>query len=104
MIKDNFVTIEYQTYKEYCPYCNQDLDRRELSEPLEFDINIKDIFKWTDWENKESIYEEEIPFVVEEYLCNTISFYALHGNEELHLPKEEINKVEKLIKEVIENM
>ena len=103
IIDDNIV-VKYQTYKEYCSCCSREFEKKELSEIKEFNIIIKKIFEWAGWSTKDDIYEEEISLTIEEYLYNTISFYALDGNDELHLSEDEIKKIEALVKEVIKTM
>lgn len=103
-VENKEIVVNYKTYKEYCSCCSREFEEKELSDFREFDINIKSLFEWAQWESKDDIYEEEISSIVEEYLYDTIRFYAVDGNNELELPKDEVKKVETIVREVIRNM
>lgn len=98
------VTVKYQVSKEYCSCCGREFTEEELGGNREFDINIQDVFEWAQWRDSEDIYEEEVSGTVFEYLYNTIHFYALEGNEKLHISDDEIKRVEIMVREKIKNM
>lgn len=98
------VVVKYQIYKEYCSCCGRDFEERELGQFNEFDFTLKNLFDWALWGSKDDIYEDEITETVEEYLYDTIRFYALNGNDELHIEADEIKRIEKMVREVIESM
>lgn len=96
-ISDEKLTIKYQTAEEYCRCCNREFKDLEYGEIREFDISLKQLFKWADWTSVDKIYHEEIEDVVEEYLHNTISFYSTSANERIRLCDGEENKIHQLV-------
>lgn len=102
-LSDEIITVKYQTSKEYCSCCSREFEIPELGEIREFDITLKGFFEWTDWTDETETYDEDIPDVVEEFLFNTISFFALNQNENLKFCEGEIEKVTKLVLLALKN-
>lgn len=98
------IIVKYQTYEEYCSCCGREFEEEELGAIREFDIRIQDIFEWAQWYSAEDIYEEEIESTIDEYIYDTIRFYALESNEDLKLCEGELKKViEKVLLKIKNN-
>jgi len=92
-MSEQIITVKYQTKKEYCGCCGKPYENAELSDFREFDISLDKLVNWTDWEvcceeSREYVHES-----VEEYVTDTINFFALNSNERLHISNDEVNKI-----------
>lgn len=92
----NQITVGFQTYKEATASTE-----KKWSKVRAFDIEMAHLFQWAGWQSFETVEEEdnEVFSTVKEYMHATIRFYAVSGNDELHINEEEIKKVENLARE-----
>lgn len=88
------ITVKYQVQKEYCSCCGREFDDKEqLSDFREFNISLSNLLSWTDWKEELSEPQDYVREIIEQFIYETISFFALSSNEVLHVPKEEWARV-----------
>ncbi len=100
-ISNEKITIKYQTAKEYCSCCSREFEIPEFGEVREFDITLRDLFDWADWKSLTEVHDDDIAESVNEYIYDTIRFYALNSNEILKLVDGEVDKVTSKVLEEI---
>lgn len=98
--EDLKVTVKYKTRRDTCNCCGQDLIKHEISNGREFDFYLKDIKQYENWNLVE---DEEMEDVLDEFIHNTISFYATNNDDMVILLDGEIEKFLSFIKDNIIN-
>ena len=98
-LKNETITVKYQTRKEFCECCDRNFDNAELGKVREFDVSLeKDVFNWTEWDYYfEYEDEDEMRDAVDECLYGMISFYAVKSNEVMRLCDGELDKVVQIV-------
>lgn len=109
MESTKMVMVKYQTKKESCVCCGRGYEEGDFSEEREFEISLDNVLNWANWNLDESeedfldAYIEDTPQIAEEYIYDTINFYALKSNEILRVQPKDIKKVTDLVLEQIIN-
>lgn len=91
--------INYRTRRDYCHCCDRKLDNPKLSEIREFRIDKDDVLSWTEW--KVVIEYDDIKYMVREFVCDTIRFFATNFDDKLLIEKSEFDKVIEFIKSIV---
>lgn len=97
-ISEETITVKFQTAEEECHCCGTFFEKLEYGEIREFDITLKALFEYAGWEKAlDNFYPEESEQVVDEYLCETIRFYAARHTERVRLCEGELSRVNQLV-------
>lgn len=103
MESNKIVFVKYQTRKESCTCCGRGFEEADFGEERQYEISIDNVLNWADWDLDEAdedmlaACEEDTPQIVEEYIYDTINFYALKSNEILRVQPSELQKVKDLV-------
>lgn len=98
---ESTVIINYKTRKDYCHCCEQKLPNAKTSGNREFVISKDDVMGSRDW--KEVLeFEDDFQSIVEEYIYETISFFATNSYEKIFIENSEFEKVKQLIKHAVQ--
>lgn len=89
---NNLITIKYKIREEFCSCCDRDFEDAKLSTVRTFDFAVKNILERANWKVYMA-FEEELREAVEEYIFETISFYAVSSNISVHVCEGESDKV-----------
>lgn len=98
------VKVEYRTEQSHCSCCGHKLEKPKTSGIREFYFSKDNCTDWLEQENwrYEAKYSEAFQQMVEEFIYDTISFFATSPYERIRMEKSEIEKVKQMIlKEVI---
>lgn len=90
------ITVKYQTQRETCHCCGQELSDLKTSNSREFDFSLQNIKEYAPWSRLD---EEEMDEAVEEFVYNTIAFYATSHDDRIILFEGELERVHLYIKE-----
>ena len=101
---DKQIIVRYQTAKTECRCCGRPFEKIEDGEEKNFKVTLQKFFKWAHWETFDDIYDEELNKMVEEYLWDTIHFYACGSEDKLLINQEDIIYFIQMVKNVIEKM
>ena len=93
---EEIITVNYQTRKDYCNCCEQKLPNAKISEMKEFDFDKKSLMSWGDW-NELAQYDDDLNDCVEQYVCETIGFFAESSTERILVNESELVKVKEFI-------
>lgn len=92
------IAVKYQVRKEYCSCCGRGFeDKEQLSDFREFNIALSNLLSWTNWKSELEEPEDYVREIIEEFVYETITFFALSSNENLYVPKEEQDRVTEII-------
>ncbi|SEH78070.1 hypothetical protein SAMN05192559_10479 [Halobacillus karajensis] len=96
------VTVNYQTVRDTCTCCHQKLQQEEKNE-RKFSFSKEDFLNWGSWEHWKFCQEDEdiLRESIEEFVCETIRFFALNMDTRLSVGNSELEKVEKFFKEEV---
>lgn len=99
------VVIRYKTRKDYCHCCGHKLDSPKISGIKEFEFNKENAVYWGGEEWKFAAEDQDyLQQLIQEFVYETISFYATSSYEKLLIENSEFENVKKLIlSEVITN-
>lgn len=97
------MTINYSTTRNYCRCCNQKLPEAETINSREFHITSSDYIEWGGEEWKFVINEGEdvIYEMVDEFVHETISFFATSSDTIVNIEKSEIEKAVQFFKKEV---
>lgn len=100
---DKKVKVEYKTQQDHCNCCGHKLEKPKTSKTREFYISKDDCFAWLDEESWETEAEDndELTRIVDEFICDTIDFFATNSHEVILIDKSEIEKVKQFILEEV---
>jgi len=101
---DKPIVVKYQKAKTECRCCGRSFEKIEYGEEKEFEVTLQNFFHWAHWETVDDIYDEELSEIVEEYLWDTIHFYACGTEDKLLINQEDIKVVVQKVKDEIEKM
>jgi hypothetical protein len=103
LIVSEKVRVEYRTEQDHCKCCGHKLEKPKTSEIREFYLSKDDCFDWLDEENWkiEAEDEEELQQMVEEFVYESISFFATSSYEVIHIERSELAKVKQFILEKV---
>lgn len=90
------VTVEYRTQQNYCHCCEQKLSKAKVSNIREFDISKENLLKWDSWEGIVED-EEDLQAAVEEFVYETISFFATNYLDRIVVADSEFRKVKRFV-------
>jgi hypothetical protein len=94
----------YKTQREYCPCCNQKLPNPKTSDYKEFMFTKESAQEWCDAWGDIAKYDD-IHSTIEDFVSETISFFAMNSSDRLLIEDSEFNKVKEFVqKEVIDNI
>ncbi|WP_078430463.1 hypothetical protein [Alkalihalobacterium alkalinitrilicum] len=100
MSKINSVTIEYQVRKDICNCCYQRLPESKTSGFREFKFSKENMMSYAQWaEITED--KEEFEVMVEEFVYETIHFFAVDIDDKLIIDSDEITKVKQFISDCV---
>lgn len=92
------ITVKYQIKKECCSCCGREFEEeQQLSDFKEFNISLSNLLTWTNWKEEFTEPEDYVREIIEEFVFETITFYALSSNENLYVPKAEQDRVTEII-------
>lgn len=93
------VTVKYKTKRNHCNCCGQELMKPETSHEREFRISKESCLEWLDKEDWKTETEDASEFqgITEEFVYETISFFATRSDTELLIDNSEIEKVKQFI-------
>lgn len=94
------VVVGYQTKQTDCGCCGQPLPEEKKSEIREFEITENDLEDWGDWEDIVK-FDDEMHGIVDEFVHETISFFATTSDEVVTVEDNEIRKVRQFILESV---
>lgn len=98
---DQTVIVKYQTRIEYCQCCEQKLPNTKISDIREFEFSKENLMSWTDW-REVAEFEEDLDAIVQEYVYETISFFATSSGTKILIDDNEFEKVKEFIlKEIV---
>lgn len=100
MREENKVTVKYKTQKHHCNCCGQKIEEAKISEIREFYFSKENCIEWRpqeDW----IMLDDEFGEMVEEFVYETISFFATSSDVTLLIANSEIEKVKKFILEEV---
>ncbi|WP_099301955.1 hypothetical protein [Bacillus sp. Marseille-P3800] len=97
----NYLTLEYRTKWDVCQCCDQRLPAEKSSNVREFDFHEENILDWGNWRDFMED-EEEFSEMVQEYVVNTIDFFATSSDEKILIEESEFNKMEEFIKGIVQ--
>lgn len=103
-ISKESISVPFKVSKESCPCCGRDFDDIQEGEAKQFLVSMEEIFTYMNWSAGDEIYEEDMVESVDEYLYNTIRFYALKSDETLQIERNEVEKVIAMVKEEIKKL
>jgi hypothetical protein len=97
------VGVEYQAVKHFCKCCNQKVETPKTSAKRVFHFSKENCLEWMEEEGWkiEAEDEEGIFIMAEEFVHETIRFFATSSDDTLVVDRSEIQKVKKLILEEI---
>jgi hypothetical protein len=98
------VVVEYKTKKTFCHCCGQTIENPKTSQARSFSFTRNDCLEWLDQEywNSEAEDEGELNRLVDEFVYDTIDFFATSSDEMVIVEKDELEKVKAFIlKEVV---
>ena len=101
------IIVKYRKKQDECRCCGRPFTESEFGELREFEVTIKGLFEWADWtdsENLENIYVEDLDGTVHEWLYDTIHFYACSFEDSLIIDKSEGERILQIIKQEIERL
>lgn len=103
MGEENKVTVEYKTQKQYCHCCGQKLEELKISEVREFYFSKENFLEWLPQEDwiMEAECDDELLEMVEEFVCETISFFATSSDVTILIDNSEFEKVKKFVLEKV---
>lgn len=95
-VENEKITVQYTSARDYCRCCDRDLDEPVVSEVRDFDFYISSLKEDNDW----NLYDEEdeLDDVVDEYIFNKVSFYAVSGDERIKFLGDGKDKILQYIK------
>jgi hypothetical protein len=94
------IVVKYKTEKNYCSCCNQKLPNPQTSKEREFEFSKENALNWADW-HSDAEYPEDMEGMVQEFVHETISFYATSSYEEIIIDDGEVEKVKEFILRVV---
>lgn len=97
------VTVKYRTQKIYCNCCGHKLEKPEVSHEREFDFSKNSCLEWLEQEHwrTEAEYPDELLDIIQEFVYETIHFFATSSDSKLLIDSSELEKVKKFILEEI---
>lgn len=98
---DKHIIIKYKTKNNYCSCCGQDVKNAKVSHEKEFTLTVESFLEWTDDWKDIVRYEEDLADVVEEFVYETISFFATSSFTTIIIDQTEINKAIKFVNDVV---
>lgn len=89
------VTVKYQTKKHYCNCCGQIIVNPKMSETREFRFKKDDFLDWLSQENWQitATDKDELSRMIEEFVYETISFFATSSDETIHIDGSEFEQI-----------
>jgi hypothetical protein len=93
---EKIISIKYRRQKFYCQCCEQKLPKPKTSDVKEFEFDTKHIADWADWKDIAE-FEEDLQACVEEYVYDTIRFFATSSDEKILIEPSEIDKMKQFI-------
>lgn len=90
-MSEDKITVKYQTRRHSCHCCEQVLVTPETSEVREFDFYLEDVKEWTDW-SYHVTHQEQLRESADNYVCETISFFAADSEDFILLGEGELDK------------
>ncbi|MCA1064697.1 hypothetical protein QTG56_24105 (plasmid) [Rossellomorea sp. AcN35-11] len=94
------IVVKYRTEKSHCQCCDQKLPKPKISEDKEFEFSIERTKQWVDWKEIAE-FDEDLGDIVNDYVYQTISFFATSSYDGLIIESSEYDKVKKFILEEI---
>lgn len=96
---DQFITVQYRTRKDCCSCCGQELKRPQISQIKKFNFSKDICLEWMDKESWriEKGDEDEFQLIVEEFVYETIDFFAISLDAKILIDDSEFEKVKKFI-------
>lgn len=98
---DKKVRVEYKTQQNHCSCCGHKLENPKTSEVRGFYISKDDCYAYLSEEywKTEAENDVELEIMVEEFVHETIDFFAISSHEVTLIEKSEIEKVKQFILE-----
>ena len=90
------ITVKYQTKRIFCRCCDRELEDPAISDIREFDFYLQDLKNDNDWVLFDEV--EELPDVVEEYVYNTVIFFAVSHDDGIIFLDGEVDRILDYIK------
>ena len=100
---DKPIVVKYQKAKTECRCCGRSFEKIEYGEEKEFEVTLQNIFQWAHWNTAEDVYED-LEESIEEYLWDTIHFYACGVEDKLLINQEDLKAVVQMVKDAVEQM
>lgn len=94
IMNQTVVVIEYQTREDWCHCCNQKLPEPKTSEIRRFEFNAKNLPEDMNWAELD---EDDFEQAVEEYVWETIGFFATRSGEQIIIKKSELGKFKQFV-------
>ena len=90
------ITINYKIHKDICHCCHQELPEPEAIKDMDFTFSKRNMMDYAPWEDIVEI-DEEFDEIVEEFVYDTIRFFAMSSDDKLVVKPTELTKVKKFI-------
>lgn len=105
MNDEKFVIVKYQTQKEVCHCCGQDLPNSQPSEVRGFEMKESDLGRLSAWDWDEIVEEDDndnFDSIVDEFVHDVIAFYGT-SEETIIVNSSELKKVKEFIISAVSN-
>lgn len=82
-MENKIIAVNYKTQRDYCSCCNQKLPKPKISKDRHFNFSKDTFLEWLSQENWqiEATDNDELQRIVEEFVLETISFFATNSDE-----------------------
>ena len=98
------IIVKYTKAKTECRCCGRSFENPEYGEEKEFEITLQNVFHWAQWREVEDIYDEDLEQMVEEYLWDTIHFYACDTEDKLQINEDDVKTIIQMVKATVLNI
>jgi hypothetical protein len=103
-MENQTVVVNYKTQKGFCSCCNQKLPEPKTSKIRKFEFSKDTCLEWLSQENwqVEAEDKDELQRIVEEFVYETIGFFATSSDDSIIIENSDLDKVKQFVlKEVI---
>lgn len=97
-MSENKIIIKYKTKQIYCNCCDQKLPKVRMSQEKEFKVNLHDLINWIGQEREDFLeYKDDLFSIIEEFIYETVHFYATSSYNKVIVDKDEIIKLKNIL-------
>jgi hypothetical protein len=91
------IVIKYKTKTNFCTCCGQEVQNAKESHEKEFTLTKESFLEWTDDWDEVVKYKEDLDGMVEEFVYETISFFATSSFTNILIDQTEFDKAKKFV-------